>query len=143
MTEDLIDPHSLTEKELGWVIDQLKILRSWANSIENEALTRLMEGREVPGYKLVESRRNRAWNNKEQAAEILLLKGFETEDIFPPGFVSPAQAEKLFKKSGKMDEWGDIIECISRERGRPTLAPIDDPRHEYVRGEEFKDEPDE
>lgn len=140
-TEDLHDPHSLSLEEFLWVLSQIPILRAWASSVEAEAMRRLLNGEKLPGYKLVEGRANRKWTDLKKPVKVLLRLGFTEDEVAPRELISPAQAEKLLKKTKRSQKFGLISKFMERPRGKASIAPEDDPRPEYVRGEEFQDQP--
>ena len=134
---DLVKIPPLSDSELVWVLEQISVLRAWASAVEAEALTRLLRGRGLPGYKLVEGRANRAWSSESNAEKALLEFGLPIDEVAPRSLVSVAQAEKVIKKMKRASEWPIIAPLVTRPRGKPSIAPEDDPRPVWHRGEEF------
>jgi hypothetical protein len=132
---------TLTNEELEEVLAQIPIVRAWAAAVEAEALTRLLHGQEIPGYKLVEGRSNRTWSNEESVRKALMKMGFSVDQFSPREFLSPAGIEDLLKKFKKSDEWDTIAPYITRPLGKNAIAPAIDPRPELTRGSEFKEVP--
>ena len=139
-TEDLHDPNSLSLDEFLWVLAQVPILRAWATTIESAAMRKLLDGEKLPGYKLVEGRANRKWTDLKKPILAMMKLGFTENEVAPRELISPAQAEKLLKKTKRSKEFGRISKFMERPRGKASIASEDDPRPEYVRGEEFTDE---
>ena len=78
----------------------------------------------VPGYKLVAKRAIRQWVDESKAEAALLNAGLTPAQFFKQEIISPAQAEKLLKKS-KQALPDEIVVAVS---SGSTLAPEDDPR---------------
>jgi hypothetical protein len=112
--------------------------------MESEALIRILDGKELPGWKVVEGRPgNRKWDGEEDIIIRRLQKiSLDYEDIAPRVLISPAVVEKLLKSERRSKDMGKIADLIIRPRGRPAIVPDTDPRSPYVRGSEF-DQPDE
>ena len=102
-----IAPTHLTDVELGSILQRLKAIDSVKSTFEQEALRRARNGDQLPGFKLVRKKANRAWKDKQAMKEAnsgemiqVEFKGAVIEefgeDAFEPEKVrSPAQIEKL------------------------------------------------
>lgn len=80
-------------------------------------------------YKLVEGRSNRAFTDEGKAAEVLSLEGFKDEQIYKPKTL--LRITELEKVVGKKNFNPLLGEFITKPSGKPTLAPIADPRLEF------------
>lgn len=95
-------------------------MEQWMKDVRESATTRLRNGLDVGGWKLVAGRGRRVWNDK--AAPVL------TKELGPKAWQDPVligitEAEKLLgKKNPVMDE------ITTKTEGSPTLAPPTDPR---------------
>lgn len=104
---------------------QVALMRIWCEAVEAEMFARTQAG-ETTGYKLVEGRAgNRAWTDEARAEMILKANGFK-EIYTEPKLLSPTQIEMLVKKHPEVME--EINEVVTRPPGKPTLAPMSDPR---------------
>lgn len=121
----LVDQDQLTDKELSALLERVPLIRSWCNALEKQAQAKLLEGEDVPGYKLVEGKSTRKWADAEKAQKYLRNKRYKLDDIAPRVFLSPAQAEKLLGKKQFQEKLGGLVE---KPRGKPTLAPVSDKR---------------
>lgn len=121
-------PESLTKDEMVKVLRFADIFAEWIKACEANALHRLEHGEEMPGFKLVKKKANRAWKDEDNAREVLSLVLSEEELYKPLEFISPAAAEKLLKKQKKLIE--NLV--VKPDTGN-TLAPDHDPR-EAVKG---------
>ncbi len=104
-------------------------------------MRRLLAGEPLPGYKLVAGRANRKWTDVAAVLKKMKKLGFKEDEYAPRELVSPARAEKLFKKTKQMQKFGIISELMERPQGKPSIATSDDPRPEFTRGSEFEDQP--
>ena len=103
----------------------------WLKKVKEQALTTLMNGEELPGYKLVEGKLgNRKWVNEQTVYNTLKNMGYAERDITETKVLSPSQMDKAIGKK-KVTELLD--EYIERAPGAPTIAPITDKRPAYNR----------
>lgn len=86
------------------------------------AFDRLEKDMPVPGYKLVAKRATRQW--VDEAKAMLFLTDNRIEPYKLPEVISPAQAEKVLKKS-KLALPDDLVVSVS---SGSTIAPESDPR---------------
>jgi hypothetical protein len=121
------DPDCLTEAELGELLKLIPFLRMWADTIETHALSLLLKGGTLPGFKLVAGRTNRMWAN-ERAATDWLVYITSVAEAMPRKLISPAQAEKLLREH-KIKNWRtQVSEHTTYRAGSPTIARDTDPR---------------
>ena len=126
----------LDEATLARILSIKPVLTQFLADMEESARKRIIEGKEVPGWKLVEGRSIRKWKNEDQAVKHLasLLKEHE---MYTRKLISPAQAEKTLGKTGY-----NAPALVEKPPGKPTLVPEADRRSalSYRVEEEFKDE---
>jgi len=129
----------LTDEKIGQILEAAPLIRSFLESVQEEAFSRLTNGKPVPGFKLVKGNGSRQWSlPEEKMIEKLKNMGVPKSAMFVSKFVSPAQAEKLSwaKKDGSVEKIGPSQlamlkkEYISHLEGKLTIAPIGDPREE-------------
>jgi hypothetical protein len=138
--DQLVDPQTLNTEQFCWLLGQISILRAWATAVESEALVRILNGQDLPGWKVVEGRPgNRKWDGEEDIILHRLQKKLrlDYEDIAPRILISPAIVEKLLKSQRRGKDMGMIADLIIRPKGRPAIVPETDPRSPYVKGSEF------
>ena len=110
--------------ELGQMYAQANAVEEWAKAVKSTAFNELKKGRKVEGFKLVEGRRTRKWDNEDEACAALLEAGIN--EVFEQKLISPHQAEKKVKSAGgDPKEFADLI--VSNPPGL-TIAPADDKR---------------
>lgn len=115
----------MTSEEIGVALEKGKNLVDWYESLQKVALEKLLEGCEIPNYKVVEGRSQRSWSNQDEALETLLNAGIEKAVIYDSVPKSLAQLEKLLGSS-KFNEL--VGKFVFKPQGKPTLASADDKR---------------
>lgn len=136
---------SLDAQQLAYILDRIGLIKSWMGEVEAAAHAALMEGREVPGYKLVEGRAgSRKWTDESKAEKLLKAWKVPADFRYVKSLISPTQAEKLLKLKTITDEqWGELCGYVSREPGKPTVVPASDKRPAISGRPAAEDFPDE
>ena len=121
---------SLDVQQLAYILDRIGLIKSWMDEVKAAAHAALMEGREVPGYKLVEGRAgSRTWTDESKAEKLLKAWKVPADYRYVKSLISPTQAEKLLKLKTITDEqWTELCGYVSREPGKPTVVPASDKR---------------
>jgi hypothetical protein len=114
---------NITLEDLALLLTKADLVETAIKAAREHALKLIQLGQEVPGYKAVESRKNRAW--KEGVDKTVMdnahALGFDLDALAPRKLCSPAQAEKLGLKQ--------LAEAFAEKpRGVPVLAPVSDKR---------------
>lgn len=122
----VLAPHEVAE-----VLAMESLVTLWLKRVKDQALTTLLNGGEIPGYKVVEGKLgNRKWTADFQVLETLKAAGYSQEDITKTELLSPAAMDKAIGKK-KVTEL--LEQFIDRAPGAPTLAPETDKRPVYNR----------
>jgi hypothetical protein len=121
-TVDALIDH-ITPDELGMLLSKAGIIETAIATAREHAAKLISLGTEVPGWKLVEGRKNRKWIDGVEVRVQAHLRnlGYNEEEFAPRKLVSPSQAEKLVGK-------GSLDAFIDKPVGAPTLAPVSDKR---------------
>ena len=82
--------------ELAELLNIAERLKSWIPELMETAKAHAQVGRTIPGWRLTQTRSNRAWVNEDEAAKQLRLL-LPYADIFNRDLRSPAQIEKALK----------------------------------------------
>lgn len=114
----------LTEQDLANIMKHAKSIEQWINAVVERALELLKNDHEVPGYKLVYGRSNRAWSCESDVFKILKEYGTDEDRLYTKKFLSPAQAEKELTD----DEWKLVSSLVFKPTGKLTIAPEHDGR---------------
>lgn len=122
---DFCEPKLLSMNELLEVFEQIPLLQDWANSVQDYLLGQALEGKEVPGYKVVAGRTMRKWSDEETVKTELLAQGFTSEAITKTKLVGIPDIEKLVGKKKFPELFGHYVVT---PQGAPTLVPETDKR---------------
>lgn len=117
----------LTPEIAGKILEYQTDFDNFFKKVGEFALLAALDGKKVPGFKLVYGRSNRKWDKPE--AEILKsLKGlgFTDDQTHKKKLVSPAQAEKVLGRKRK----AEIADLIVKPLGKKTLVDDADSREE-------------
>ncbi len=108
---------------------------AWLKAVKDRALSDMLSGGEVPGYKVVAGRSSRSWADDLEVESILNLAGYTPDDYTKTELLSPYNMEKALGKK-KVSELlsGQILSVP----GAPTIAPASDKRQPYDRAAEIK-----
>lgn len=104
--------------ELSEVLKNAEAYKDYIKDIAKYIQAQLMAGKDVPGWKMVAGRSNRAWTDEEAAAEFLLDR-FDYDSIYKSTMVSPAQAEGLSSSLKRDDKFKKLV---VKPAGKPTLV---------------------
>ena len=121
----------LAPHEVADVLRMEPMVTLWLKKVKEQALTTLMNGEELPGYKLVEGKLgNRKWRNDREVFDLLTEAGYDDNEITETKVLSPSQMDKAIGKK----KVAELLEgLIERAPGAPTIAPITDKRPAYDR----------
>lgn len=121
--------------EVAEVLQLEPLISLWLKRVREQAMTTMMDGGEIPGYKVVAGRGTRTWKMDGDVAEVLEAAGYSMEEYTKTELLSPAQMEKALGKKKVADLLADHIET---KVGAPTIAPETDKRPAYDRVAEAK-----
>ena len=115
----------LAPHEVADVLRMEPMVTLWLKKVKEQALTTLMNGEELPGYKLVEGKLgNRKWKDEGEVAATLAPL-YSKEEYTETRLLSPSQMDKAIGKKRVAELLEGLIE---RAPGAPTIAPITDKR---------------
>lgn len=121
-------PTTLTNEQIGSILDKKAMAESWLDEIEALAYRKVEAGEVVPGaagaYKVVEGRSTRDWLDENTAKTALLAS--LGNDAYEWKMLSPAKAEKAFKERGI--DHKSLAPLVGKKSGKPTLVPATDKR---------------
>lgn len=137
--EPLPQPATLTDEELGEWLQKVEGLAAYARELEDYAQTAMLEGRTLPGWKLVQGRSTRKWTDQDAAFRQMEADGIDEAMLYTRTPISLTAAEKMLGKK----KFAEVMSTfITRAPGAPKLAKDSDPRPAYDRLEGFKPEED-
>ncbi len=124
------DAPLLTDAEIGDLLTRGKTLVDWYNSLEEYALTTLLNGGAIPGYKAVEGTSKTTFApDYDAAASVLVEAGYDRALLYREAPETLAALDKLVGGRTKLKEL--LGEHLYKPAGKPTLAPESDKRPPY------------
>lgn len=126
----------LAPHEVADVLQMEPLVTLWLKRVRDQAMTTLLDGGDIPGYKVVEGRQGaRRWTDEHRVAELLDTAGYTRDEYTTTTIFSPAGMDKALGKK-KVEEL--LGGCVERSPGSPTIVPASDKRPPYDREAEAK-----
>lgn len=123
------DFSSMMAQDVAESLELVPLLKQFIAAVEGFAKDSIITGNAIPGWKVVEGRRSRAWKDENQVIKFFTSKGLDHQIFTEPELLSVAQLEKKMKAVDV--EFGDLIEVRT---GQPTLAKDSDKREAIENG---------
>lgn len=121
-------PPILSDMEVGTVLEKAQHLKAWVSDLEEYALKALLEGKLIPGWKVVEGRSNRQFTDTDKALETAIAAGYPKANLYKYVPETLTNVERLLGKK----EFADVLgSYIIKPPGKPTLAIESDKRSAY------------
>lgn len=138
--KEIVEHHGVRKKvpklaphEVAEVLQMEPIISSWMRRVKASALQDLLDGKEIPGYKVVEGRQgNRKWSDEAKVIEALHNAGYSEEDYMESKLRSPSGIDKAIGKGNAAEVIGNLA---TREPGQPVLVPDTDSRKAITNNE--------
>lgn len=121
----VLAPHEVAE-----VLAMEPLVSLWLKRVKDQALSSMLNGEQVPGYKVVAGRGSRQWADDLETANLLQAAGYSREDITETKLLSVAAMEKALGKKKVAELVGGQILANT---GAPIIAPETDKRPVYDR----------
>ena len=119
------DPKLLDDTDIAEILAQADRLQTWAKDVADYALTAALDGKQWPGWKLVEGRRVRKYTDADKVAETLLANGYPDALLYERGLLGITAMEKVVGKK----QFGQLLaNLIETPPGKPALVPESDKR---------------
>lgn len=113
---DLIDvPH------IKKILDNKDLIASFIKAVEERSLELMEAGTEIDGYKLVESKTNRKWEDEDKVAKYLNRK-IPADTLWVKKMIPMTKILKLRPTDKKLEA------MLIKPQGKPTIAPMSDKR---------------
>ena len=112
------------------ILKQEPVITAWLKAVKDRALTQMLNGEQIPGYKVVEGRGSREWADEVPLVHLLEDAGYESHEFCKTEILSPAALEKSIGKKKVAELVGALI--VSKP-GSPTIAPESDKRKPFDR----------
>lgn len=121
-------PPLLSDVEIGDLLARGAGLVEWYKGLEAYALQAILEGRIIPGFKVVPGRSTRAFRDTDAAIQKILDAGYDKAVVYDYKTKSLSELEKVIGKKRFAELLGDLIH---KPYGKPTLTEESDPREPY------------
>lgn len=119
------DMTMITMPELGEYLKKAKLLKEWAENLQEYAISQCLQGVHVPGWKCVEGRGIRAFTDTDAAFSRLMENGIDESILYERVPLTLAKTEKAIGKK-LFEEL--VSEYIEKKPGKPALVPESDKR---------------
>ena len=119
----------LTDAEIGSILLRAQTLASWVKGLEEYAQNALLQGKPIPGWKLIEGRSVRVITDTDKAFAALIGAGYDEALLYERKPLGLTALEKLCGKKQLTDTIGSYIQ---KPTGKPTLAPESDRRKPFA-----------
>jgi len=121
-------PPLLSDAEVGQALQQAEGLVSWYNDLKDYALQACLDGKQIAGFKAVEGRSSRDWDNLDAAFADFQQRGVAEAMLWERKPITVAGLEKILgKKAFSETAAGHVI----AHPGKPALVPESDKRKPY------------
>jgi hypothetical protein len=126
----VLAPHEVAE-----VLNMEPLVSLWLKRVRDQALAGMLNGEQVPGYKVVEGKPgNRKWADELEVAKVLDAAGYTRDEYTETKLLSPAAMDKALgkKKAAQL-----LTDLTKRDPGAPTIALESDKRQAYNPADDF------
>ena len=121
-------PTILTHAEIGDLLIRGLTLAAWYKDLENFALKEMLAGIDIPGWKVVEGRSNRAFTDHDAAIAAVIEAGYAEALVYERKPKTLTALEELVGKKEFGEKFGKFI---YKPPGKPTPVQISDKREPY------------
>jgi hypothetical protein len=117
----------LSNNDLGDIWPALDFIEDWTKAVRGRIEYELLQGREVPGTKLVEGRKgNRSWDSDEEAEKLLKSFRLKQEEMYSFKLLGPKPILDLLKDQPRRAK--KVEGMITQKSGKPHVAHVSDKR---------------
>lgn len=118
----------LTDAEIGDILTRAEDLESWVKSLKDYALSAMLGGKSIPGWKAVEGRGSRDWINQDEAFKTMQERGIAEALLWERKAVTVAGLEKSMGKAA----FNEAAEGLwVKKPGKPAPVRETDKRPPY------------
>ena len=118
----------MTDAEIGDCLARGASLVKWYKDLEDYALSALIRGESIPGWKAVAGRSVRTFSDQDAALAAAIAAGYDESLVYDRKPKTLTELEKLMGKAEFADKLGSFV---VKPLGKPTLAPESDKREPY------------
>lgn len=115
------------DARLAKALAKVELIEAWCRAVYAEAEQRIKDGKQIPGYKLVDGKKGaRAWDDEKTVEDMLKAMRLRQDEMYQFKLMSPTQLEKALKDNPK--RWAKLQEHITQKSGSPVVVPVTDKR---------------
>ena len=112
-------PPLISNEEVGAILQKARDLAAWVSDLEDYALTAILRGEDITGWKAVEGRSNRQLSDTDMAFEVVKGAGYDEALLYERKPITLTAVEKLLGTAKFMELLNDYV---IKPPGKPTLA---------------------
>lgn len=121
-------PAVLSDAEVADLLKRGEHLVAWYEDLKDYALSAILDGKEIPGYKVVAGRSNRKFTDEDAALAAIQQAGYDEAVLYERKAKTLTALEKMIGKADFAEMVGKYIE---KPLGKPTLTDANDKRPDY------------
>ena len=121
-------PPMLSDAEIGELLVRAEGLVQWYKDLCDYATQNILNGKEIPGWKVVAGKSNRAFKDVEAAFSKVIEAGYDEALLYERKPITLTGVESLLGKA-KFETL--LKDCVHKPLGKPTLVPLSDKREPY------------
>ncbi len=121
-------PPMLSDAEIGELLVRAEGLVQWYKDLCEYATQNILNGKEIPGWKVVAGKSNRAFKDVEEAFGKVIEAGYDEALLYERKPITLTGVESLLGKA-KFETL--LKDCVHKPLGKPTLVPLSDKREPY------------
>lgn len=129
-----VDIPSLAPWQVADILAAEPKVTAWLKAVKDRALSGMLSGEEIPGYKVVAGRSSRSWADDSEVAALLEGAGYTRTEFTKTEILSPYNMEKALGKKKVAELLSGQILTVP---GSPTVACASDKRPAYDRAAEI------
>jgi len=117
-----------TEK-LSESFKSVDAIESWCKAVKTAAKKQLVDGGELPGFKLVQGKAgNRKWQDETAVAELMKGMRLKKDLMYKSTLITPTAATDILKSKLSRKQWETLQNHITRKEPVLQIAPDNDAR---------------
>lgn len=121
-------PPMLSDAEIGDLLVRAEGLVQWYKDLCEYATQNILNGKEIPGWKVVAGKSNRAFKDVGEAFSKVIEAGYDEALLYERKPITLTGVESLLGKA-KFETL--LKDCVHKPLGKPTLVPLSDKREPY------------
>lgn len=127
---NMMKPPLITNEEVGQILTKAQQLAKWVEDLEAYALSAILQGDNIQGWKAVQGRSNRTFTDTDKAFEVIKAHGTDEAMLYERKPLTLTAIETLLGKKAFNEL---LTEYVDKPPGKPTLAIETDKREPITR----------